>query len=138
MRFTVTVEIARPPEEVFDYLADPSNLPTWQESAVEARLEGGRVVERRRMLGREIESTMEISENEPPRLLTLRTVEGPIPLEVRHELSPSRGGTRLDVAIEGEGGGMLGLARKMAVRAAERQFKGDFERLKRVLEDGVS
>jgi uncharacterized protein YndB with AHSA1/START domain len=143
MRFTLSVDIARPPDEVFAYLADPSNLPAWQESAVEAHREGGpglgaRVVERRRMLGHEVESTLEVSEYEELRLLTLRTVKGPIPLEVRHALSPSGTGTRLEVAIEGEGGGMLGLARKMAVRAAERQFKGDFERLKRVLESGAS
>jgi hypothetical protein len=29
-----SVEIARPPTEVFEYLTDPSHLPEWQESVV--------------------------------------------------------------------------------------------------------
>jgi uncharacterized protein YndB with AHSA1/START domain len=34
-----SIEIARPPEEVFDYLIDPSHLAEWQESLVSARAE---------------------------------------------------------------------------------------------------
>ena len=31
MRYQLAVEIARPPAEVYAFLADPSNLPRWQE-----------------------------------------------------------------------------------------------------------
>src|SRR5207248_1693308 len=36
----VTVEIARSPEDVFAYLADVSNLPSWQSGVHSAALEG--------------------------------------------------------------------------------------------------
>ena len=35
-----SIEIARPPEEVFSYVTDPSRLAEWQESVVSTRMEG--------------------------------------------------------------------------------------------------
>ena len=35
-----SIEIARPPQEVFSYVTDPSRLTEWQESVVTARAEG--------------------------------------------------------------------------------------------------
>jgi Polyketide cyclase / dehydrase and lipid transport len=36
-----SIEIARPPEEVFSYVTDPLRLAEWQESVVSTRMEGG-------------------------------------------------------------------------------------------------
>jgi hypothetical protein len=36
-----SIEIARPPGEVFAYVGDPSRLAQWQESVVSSRMEGG-------------------------------------------------------------------------------------------------
>ena len=36
-----SIEIARPPEDVFSYATDPSRLPEWQESVVSTRIEEG-------------------------------------------------------------------------------------------------
>ena len=36
-----SIEVDRPPEEVFAYVIDPSRLAEWQESLVSSRPEGG-------------------------------------------------------------------------------------------------
>jgi len=43
MRAELTVEIARPPEEVFSYLTDVSNLPSWQSGVKSATRRDGRI-----------------------------------------------------------------------------------------------
>ena len=134
MRAEVTVEIARPPEEVFDYLTDVSNLPRWQSGVHSATREGSRIHESRHMLGRELQTTLEIEESERPHVFAIRAVDGPIPFSVRHELEPSGDGTKLTVVGEGDVGLLPGFAAGIMARRAEKQFRKDFERLKRLLE----
>jgi carbon monoxide dehydrogenase subunit G len=141
VRAELSIAIERPPEDVFAYLADVSNLTEWQSGVHSAGIEGGggaaagaRVVESRTLLGKEMTTTLEIVDFEPPRLFTLRALDGPALLTVRHELEPSGGETELRVVVEGEVKHMPGFAAGLMMRGAERQFRKDFERLKRVLE----
>ena len=90
--------------------------------------------ESRHMLGRELTTTLEIDEYERPRLFTLRALSSPVPFTVRHELEPSASGTRLTVVGEGDAGLLPGFAAGIMARRAEKQFRKDFERLKRLLE----
>jgi carbon monoxide dehydrogenase subunit G len=137
----LSIAIERPPEDVFAYLADVSNLTEWQSGVHSAEIEGGgaatagaRVVESRTMLGKEMTTTLEIVDFEPPRLFTLRALDGPALLTIRHELEPSGGETELRVVVEGDVKHMPGFAAGLMMRGAERQFRRDFERLKRLLE----
>jgi len=135
VRAELTVEIARPPEEVFDYLVDVSNLPSWQSGVRSARREGERIHESRHLLGRELTTTLAIDEEERPRLFAIRALDSPVPFSVRHQLEPNgAGGTRLSVVGEGDAGMLPGFAAGMMARRAEKQFRKDFERLKRLLE----
>jgi carbon monoxide dehydrogenase subunit G len=137
----LSIAIERPPEDVFAYLADVSNLTEWQSGVHSAEIESGgaaaagaRVVESRTMLGKEMTTTREIVDFEPPRLFTLRALDGPALLTIRHELEPSGGETELRVVVEGDVKHMPGFAAGLMMRGAERQFRRDFERLKRLLE----
>jgi carbon monoxide dehydrogenase subunit G len=131
----LTVEIARTPEEVFDYLVDVANLPAWQSGVRSARREGDRIHESRHLLGRELSTTLAIDEEERPRVFAIRALDSPVPFAVRHELEPNRsGGTRLTVVGEGDAGLLPGFAAGIMARRAEKQFRKDFERLKRLLE----
>ena len=134
MRAEVVVEIARPPEDVYAYLTDVSNLPKWQSGVHSARREGSEIHESRHMLGRELHTTLAIDEEEAPRVFALRALNSPVPFTVRHELEPSAGGTRLRVIGEGDAGMLPGFAAGVMARRAEKQFRKDFERLKRLLE----
>jgi carbon monoxide dehydrogenase subunit G len=130
----VVVDIDRSPEDVYAYLTDVSNLPKWQSGVYSARREGSQIHESRHMLGRELATTLEIEEEDPPRVFALRAVNSPVPFSVRHELEPSGGGTRLTVTGEGDSGMLPGFAAGIMARRAEKQFRKDFERLKRLLE----
>ena len=142
MRAELTIEIAKPPEDVFAFLVDVANLPQWQSGVHRAEIAGGgeahagaRIEESRHLLGRELHTTLEITELEAPRVFALRALDSPVPFGVRHELEPSGdGGTRLRVSGEGEAGMLPGFARGLMVRRAEKQFRQDFQRLKRLLE----
>jgi carbon monoxide dehydrogenase subunit G len=128
----LTIEIDRPPEDVFAYLSDPSNLPAWQSGVRSAKLrDDGRIEESRSLLGRELHTTLEIVEREEPRLFTLRALDGPVRFSVRHELEPSGGGTLLTVTAEGD---VPSFAGGLLTRRVEKQFRKDFERLKQILE----
>jgi carbon monoxide dehydrogenase subunit G len=131
MRAELTVEIARPPEEVFSYLTDVSNLPSWQSGVKSATRRDGRIEESRSLLGRQVHTTLEIVDEEDPRLFTLRALDSPVPFTVRHELEPAEGGTRLTITAEGD---VPGFAAKFFARRAEGQFRKDFARLKKNLE----
>jgi carbon monoxide dehydrogenase subunit G len=134
VRAELTVEIARTPEDVFDYLTDVSNLPKWQSGVHEAVREGSQIHESRHMLGRELHTTLEIEEEERPRLFTLSATNSPVPFTVRHELAPNGAGTLLTVVGEGDAGMLPGFAAGIMARRAEKQFRKDFERLKKLLE----
>ncbi len=135
MRAQLTIEIARTPEDVFDYLTDVSNLPSWQSGVHAARRDGDWIHESRHMLGRELSTTLAIEAGGRPTGFAIRALVSPVPFTVRHELEPDGGGgTRLHVVGEGDAGMLPGFAAGIMARRAERQFRRDFERLKRVLE----
>jgi carbon monoxide dehydrogenase subunit G len=132
VRAELTIQIARTPEDVFAYLTDVSHVPDWQAGVKSAELHGDRIEESRTLFGREIHTTLEIVEQEPPRLFTLRALDSPVPFTVRHELEPSDGGgTWLTVTAEGD---VPGFAAGLLARRAEKQFRKDFDRLKQILE----
>ena len=138
-RYRRTIEIARPPDDVFAFVADLDNLPRWQPSVREVEWddpleEGATFAETRELLGRRARSRLEVTVLEPPRELTIRVVEGPVPLTVRHLLEPSDRGTLLTLEAEGEAGGLMRLAAPIAEPAAARQAASDLERLKQLLE----
>ena len=133
MRFELELTIAAPPEDVFDFLSDPTNLPRWQESCVAAESDGTRIRETRSFMGHRAQVETEIVERERPHTFTVRSLGGPVRFTVRHELSPSGDGTQLRVDAEGSAiGGRLTAG--VVARVAERQFRGDFERLREILE----
>ena len=131
VRAELTIEIARTPEDVFAYLTDVSNLPNWQTGVKSATLRDGHIEESRSLLGHHLDTTLEIVEQEEPRLFTLRALGGPVPFTVRHELEAADGGTRLTVTADGD---VPGFATGLLSRRAEKQFRKDFARLKAILE----
>ena len=131
MHAELTVEIGRTPEDVFAYLTDVANLPAWQSGVRAAVQNGDRIEETRSVLGRELHTTLEILANEPPRVFTLKALDGPVRFTVTHELEPAKNGTRLRVVADGD---VPGFASGLVAQQAKRQFSKDFARLKQILE----
>jgi carbon monoxide dehydrogenase subunit G len=142
VRFKLTVDIARPVHEVWEYLTNPENVPAWQSSAQSSHQVsdgpmgvGTHLEDERRFLGRRARSEVEVTEYEPERLFTLHGLSGPVRFTVRHRLEEAGGGTRLAIEAEADPGGGLGrFVRPVIERAAEHELKGDFARLKERLE----
>ena len=141
MRYELAVEIARPPAAVYAYLADPTHLPDWQADVEEVRgapggplPAGATFTEVRSFLGKRAESTLEVTAAEPGRELSLQTVSGPVPVSIRHLLEPAGDGTLVLLEAEADPGKLFGLGGPLLRKAAERRARGDFERLKAILE----
>ena len=142
----VTVEhevmVSRPRSEVFAYLANPRNLPEWQSSVLETRMEaegpvavGSRWTEVRRVLGRKMEAGVEVTEYEPDRRFSVRSVAGPVRFLVEHTLEEAEGGTRIHIVGQGEQSGFMArLGDRLVARQAKQAFESDFDRLKQRLE----
>jgi Polyketide cyclase / dehydrase and lipid transport len=67
------IDIARPQDEVFAYVTDPSTFAEWQAGVVGGRMEGGKTpvvgskcMTTRRIGGAERESTSEVTKLGPP------------------------------------------------------------------------
>ena len=142
-RVAFDLEIARPPADVFAFLIDFDHVREWQPATEEIHREtdgptavGTRYVQVMRLLGKRIESRIEVTELEAPGRFSIRTSGGPIDFHVTHLLDPSPTGTKVSVDGEGEAQGVFKLGEGVAVKAAEHEMRKSFERLKAVLEGG--
>ena len=142
MRIEESVEINLPPEEVFDYVANPENLPGWSSLVLEVHREtqgelreGDRYTSVSKFLGRRFETPFEVTAHEPNRLHSHRSTGGPLPQEYTSTFEEvAGGGTRMTQVVEGEPGGFFSLAGPLLERAGRRQFRADLETLKDLLE----
>src|SRR5262249_2575214 len=141
-RITETFIAAAPPEVVFDYMTDPSNLASWQTSKtlVEPLTEGPtrlgtRVRERTKPRGaKEFEQVVEFTEFERPARFHVHIVEGPYPLDGEWTLKPQRDATRVTFVADGELSGPMRFVEPIVKRLMAREFAGYHRNLCRNLE----
>jgi ligand-binding SRPBCC domain-containing protein len=143
MHVEESVVINRPPEEVFDYVANRENLPEWSSPIQEVRKEtqgplveeGARFTTVAKFLGRRFETPFEVIVHDRPRRHTDRSTGGPFPQEFTHIFEEVEGGgTRLTEVTDAEPGGFFRLAGPLLEIAGRRQFRADLETLKDRLE----
>ena len=123
-----SVVIARPPAEVFDFLAHAENLPLWDSSMLECVQVGSgpvgvgtRYQGASKILGRRLEWTTEVTDFQPGRRSASRSVEGPLTFQVSYEVAPDGAGTNLRYRIEADAGlgGAFGRAMEPIVQKAQ-------------------
>ena len=73
-----------------------------------------------------------------PRRLVLRSLGGPVKLTIDHELAAADSGTKVTISVSGEAGMLMKLAEPMLAHTAEAELRGDFARLKALLEGGAT
>ena len=140
---TTSTEVARPAEEAFAYIIDPSTMPEWQQGVVRGQMDGAptRVGSKcttiRRIGGREREVTTEITEYDPPRRWADRGIDGPIRAMVAVTVEPladaSRSRVTIDLDFTGHGIGKL-LVPLVVRRQAAGEMPENMRRLKQRLE----
>ena len=143
----VSVTIARPVEDVFAVLTDPTLAPRWAANAIKGELltpgQPG-VGSRRRavvkgLFGRTMESVMEVTEFEPGRSLALQLVSASWggTGRTKYTLTPVAGGTRVDWHWEMEPGGVLKPFGRPLMAVFQRAFQRDVDNLKALMESNA-
>jgi uncharacterized protein YndB with AHSA1/START domain len=142
-----TTEVARPPQEVFAYVTDPTRFGEWQEGVVSGHIEGSeprsvgdKCLTTRRIGGTERLVTSEVTHIDPPRGWGVRGVDGPVRATVDVSVTPLNEGQQsrvtIDLAFTGRGIGKL-LVPLVVRRSARKEMPANLERLKQHLEGFV-
>jgi carbon monoxide dehydrogenase subunit G len=131
MRIEQSFSVGRPPGEVFAFMVDPANLPSWQTSKVSVEpltdgppRKGYRIKERTKIGLRQWEQVVEFSEFEPGRALGTRIIEGSMPVDGRWTLQAD-GAERTAVQFVAEGRltGAMRLLEPLITRGTARSFR---------------
>jgi uncharacterized protein YndB with AHSA1/START domain len=132
-----TIEIARPPEEVFAFATEPLHFAEWQHDVVSVRMLGdSRFTTTRRISGAERTMTQQITRNDPPRSWAAQGIDGPVRPHATITVEPIDDGTRSRVTFtlgfEGHGLGvpLVPLVRRQAQKGAPISYRN----LKKLLE----
>lgn len=138
-----SVDVARPPEDVFAYVTDPSRFAAWQEGVVSGHTEGdgpSRVGTRywtiRRIRGADQSITSEITEIDPPRSWAMRGIDGPVRANVNVAVDPLNEDARscVTIAVSFVGHGMGKLLIPFIVQQARKEAPRNSRSLKERLE----
>ncbi|MFD5325478.1 SRPBCC family protein [Streptomyces sp. NPDC127092] len=146
-RITASVDIARPPEEVFAYVTDPTHLPDWQESAVKVERIGGpsgavgqQMKVTRHMGNRDFDMNVELTKLDAPRSWHVHGIDGPVRPDLEGTVEPIDGGTRsrvtLSLDFEGHGIGKA-IVPLMVKPRVRKEMPRDGQHLKEILERGA-
>jgi uncharacterized protein YndB with AHSA1/START domain len=141
---STTVEVDRPPEDVFAYVTNPSCFVEWQRGVLSGHLDGDgphrvgdRCLTTRKIGGSERSSTSEITHIDPPNTWGVRGIDGPIRAIVDVTVSPLQDGrrSRVQIDLDFTGRGIGKLLVPLFVRpSARKEMPENLNRLKQCLE----
>jgi carbon monoxide dehydrogenase subunit G len=139
---TTSIEVSRPPNEVFAFVTDPSRFGEWQDGVIEgattdaAAHVGTRCVTTRKIGFMRRAATSEITHIDPPRTWGVRGVDGPIRATVDVTVDPAAdGASRVTIDVEFQGRGIGKVLVPLAVRRqASKEMLSNMRRLKQRLE----
>jgi uncharacterized protein YndB with AHSA1/START domain len=139
--FNMSEWIARPPNEVFDFITASENAPKIVQSVTsmvkltEGPLRvGTRYRETRLMHGKEQHAELEIVEFEPSRKYAMQNVTDGVEIIYRYNLQPERDGTRIDLVCELKAGGIKKLMLPLIASVLKKEDGDHLQRVKKILE----
>ena len=140
-RIEINLVINRPVEEVFAFVSNSENLPSWRSTSLEVKKTsdgplgvGGTFRGRFTFLGRQFDGNIVVTELESNHVYASKMAEGPFPLETGYTLEPVENGTHVTFVAEGEPGGFFKLAEPLVVSMAKRAITTDLQNLKEMIE----
>jgi hypothetical protein len=136
------IEIDRPRTEVAAFAADPDTATGWYENIESVEWvtspplgQGSKVAFVARFLARRLSYTYEIVDLVPGERLTMRTAQGPFPMETTYTWSDTpAGGTAMTLRNRGEPTGFSRVVAPVLAGAVRRANRRDLGRLKTILE----
>ena len=136
---------SKSPQEVFDYLSDPTNDAEWRESSVAAEWTsdsphgvGSTYKSVDKLLGRNIEVTQEITAWDSPNQYGFKGASGPMSFELTMKFEAQDNGTKATISVEAQSGGLFKMAENLFAKQMEKQVSTDTAGLKRVMEGGTN
>ncbi|GCB42844.1 SRPBCC family protein [Streptomyces sp. NL15-2K] len=135
--------IRLPPDRVAAYAMDWRNDPKWTQGIRTAELTseadgggfgvGAEVTRTAYFLGRRIDYVLRIAAHEPPQLLDMVSVAGPMPMHVTYTFAPHPQGTLARIRVRGDAGRYYRLAAPVMARKVRSSIAKDLRDLERRL-----
>jgi uncharacterized membrane protein len=142
--FRVTVEINRPATDVYDFVAEPRNMPRWYEAvervtevrpATPTRAASYRIT--RLLPGGQADNVVNVTEAKPNLTVTFESREGPTPFRYRYRVEPDGDASRLTLDADISSAGLPGPLAHLdgfATRAFRQGMQHNLEGLKHLVE----
>lgn len=142
MEVSSSLEIHRPADEVFAFIADAENNPTWQRGmrscrwVTEPPIEEGSVYEQEAVfLGKTVTSTFEVVDLQPGRSITIQTIASTFPIRVTRSVEPLDDGvSRVSASVRGEPSNVFKVFTPLLRWMVQRAVRSDYRRLRSHLE----
>lgn len=138
----IKVHVERPAQEVFEYVSNVENNPTWRTAVIETRWldpgptkPGRRGEQTSRLLGRQYTVAAEVVDWEPPRHVSWATSAGGADVRTHCRVEDDGTGCLVTLESQGEFTGVWRLLTPVAAAILRRQSRADIERLRSILED---
>ena len=137
--FEHTIEISKPADEVFAFVSDFSNNPSWQGgmrscawTSEERGVVGATYKQEARFLGRKIETHFRVAEVVPGRSISIESTQSTFPIQVTRRVEPlSERRCRVTAHVRGQPTGVLKLFSGMV----QKSVRKDYDKLKQILEN---
>lgn len=132
----VTVDIDKDPDEVFNFLADFANNPTWQSgmqrcswTSDDPGAVGSTYAQSARFMGREIETRFVVTERSA-RSISIESTKSTFPIQVTRSVEQTASGARVVAHVRGQPTGLMKLFSPLVKKSVQK----DYKKLKALLE----
>ena len=137
--------IPLPPERVAAYAMDWRHDHEWTQGIRKAELTtpaedggfgvGAEVTRTAYFLGRRIDYVLRVDAYQPPTVLDMKSVRGPIPMHVTYRFDPHPDGTLASIRIRGDASGYYRLAAPITARRVSSSIQKDLRDLDKRLDE---
>jgi uncharacterized protein YndB with AHSA1/START domain len=140
--FQTSIAIDRPLGEVFAYVSDPANFPSWNSAVQDVRPTsaaannpGSTYAMTRQLPTRAARNQLEIVASEQPHEFAIRTTTGPTPFLYRYRFAFENGKTIVQLDAQVELDGVAAFMPQLARRAVKHGVDDNLATLKLILEE---
>jgi uncharacterized membrane protein len=141
IEFETRISIDRPVEEVFAYVAEPRNFPSWNSAVQEVRPlssgpsgVGSTYSMERQLPGGRATNELVVLVHEQPREFAIETTTGPTPFRYRYRFAGDDGRTVVELDARVELPGVASIMTPLVRRAVKQGVDDNLATLKQVLE----
>ncbi|GAA4608563.1 hypothetical protein GCM10023195_33670 [Actinoallomurus liliacearum] len=141
MSFQISLDINRPSDTVFAFIADFRTMPRWYEAVTQVTAltpafsgNGARFRTVRSLPGGPAHNEVEVTTHIPGEQVTFASTSGPTPFRYHYRVEPTAAGTRLTLEAQISGTGLPHPLSGIAEHLFKQGMKKNLHTLRRILE----